>query len=525
MFEHGFNSVRLRLTFWYVAVLGLVLIGFSAGVYTLLAQSAHDKVDEELAGAINVLELSLRHEVEEHQGDISGERAYTAVVDMVYRDSFPGIAIATYARGRQVAAKPGLGGFVPEAPEAAGSSMVYQDADFGPEPGRCAVIQVSVAPLGEYQFVAWTSLLPVQAEMASHRRVFFLAIPLALLAAAIGGFLLARKSLAPVVAMSETAGQISSRDLSQRIAVANPKDELGQLASTFNQLLERLEKSFTRQRQFMADSSHELRTPLYVAHTAAQVTLEQPGRPEADYREALATIDQQIRRLNRLVDDMFLLAHADAGVYPLDMTEFYLDEAVAECVRAAKLLGVRRQIQVAGPDPAELPCHGDEGLIRQLIMNLLDNAVKYTPSGGEVRLSLDNSQPDFYALEVRDTGPGIPPEAQARIFDRFYRVDKARTRSAAHDAGGAGLGLAIAKWIAEVHGGQLTLASSGPDGSTFRATFRRAPARPVTASRPAVSGSTHDLDAAGVTPHGRGPEPHAAATRAEGGSTPASTLP
>jgi signal transduction histidine kinase len=273
--------------------------------------------------------------------------------------------------------------------------------------------------------------------------------------------------------MSETANRIGSKDLSLRIPVGNPKDELGRLAATFNRLLERLERAFSSQRQFMEDSSHELRTPIYVAHTAAQVTLERAGRSEEEYREALGTIDQQLRRLQHIVEDLFVLARADAGEYPLQNGDFDLGETIAECVRAAALLGQQVQVRVEGPAPQELPMRGDEGLIRQAILILLDNAVKYTPQGGRVAVEVDQSDPQIYKVTVRDTGIGIPAEAREKIFERFYRVDKARSRAAVQTGSGAGLGLAIAKWIVTMHSGSVSVVDSGPGGTTFRATFRR----------------------------------------------------
>jgi signal transduction histidine kinase len=216
-----------------------------------------------------------------------------------------------------------------------------------------------------------------------------------------------------------------------------------------------------------------MRTPLYVARTASQVTLEKHDRTEAEYREALHTIDQQLKRLSHIVEDMFVLARADAGVYPVEKREFYLDEVLAETVKAARLLGGRKDVQVELHQPDELTCVGDEGLIRQLVLILLDNAVKYSQPGGHVQVSVSAADDDRYSIDVRDNGPGIPAEAQARIFDRFFRTDKARSRSQAGEGSGAGLGLAIARWIAELHGGELVLVESSATGSLFRATLKR----------------------------------------------------
>jgi len=466
------NSVRFRLTGWYVGVLSLVMIAFSMGVYSMLAQTIRAESDRQLAGAIDVLGRSLRHEIEEHEGQQQGEPSFQGVVSTVYRDSFPGIGVAVYQGKRSVAVKPGPGGRIPPHTEGF-TTTTYQNTQVQGEQWRVLVQDLPVKDAGTYQFVSTASLEPVDAELAGLRQTFFFAIPLALVAAAIGGFLLARKSLAPVVEMSETANRISSKDLSQRVAVGNPKDELGKLASTFNRLLERLQGSFTLQRQFMEDSSHELRTPIYVAQTATQVTLGHEGRSEEEYREALTTIDQQLRRLQHIVEDMFVLARADAGAYPLQVADFDLGETVTECVRAAALLGQRHGVTVSGPDPQELPGCGDEGLIRQLVLILLDNAVKYTPPGGHISVTIDESDPQSYSVIVRDTGPGIPAEAREKIFERFYRVDKARSRSNVAAGSGAGLGLAIAKWITGMHGGSLTLVDTDREGSSFRATILR----------------------------------------------------
>jgi heavy metal sensor kinase len=467
-----FSSVRLRRTAWYVGALSVVLIAFSIGVYTLLARSARNDLDRELAGSIDVLSRSLRHEIDEHEGKLAGEESFvTQVLSTVYRDSFPGIAIGVYDGSRLVGSKPGPNGFIPPQPISVERDLTFASVQKDSSPWRAATQTVSAEAAGQYQFVSTASLERVEADLANLRSVFYLTIPLALAFAAVGGFLLARQSLAPVVAMSETADQISSKDLSQRLKVGNPKDELGRLAATLNLLLSRLEGSFAQQRQFMADSSHELRTPIYVAHTAAQVMLEHDGRPEQDYREALTTIDQQLKRIQHLVEDMFLLARADSGAYPLQIAAFDLGETINETVRAARLLALRRGVSVTGPEFAELACHGDEQLIRQLLMILVDNAIKFTPDGGRVALEVDQHDPQLYSITVQDTGLGIPEEAQPHIFDRFYRADGARSQ--ATNGGGAGLGLAIAKWITEIHGGGLTLQHSGPGGSTFVARIQR----------------------------------------------------
>jgi signal transduction histidine kinase len=276
--------------------------------------------------------------------------------------------------------------------------------------------------------------------------------------------------------------------------VANPDDELGRLARTFNDLLARLDTAFEQQRRFMADASHELRTPVSIMRGEADVTLSRPDREPEEYRSALRVVRDEGRRLSRVVEDLFLLARVDAGQRPLQRAEIYLDELVAECVRAARALGSARgtTLTLTVPDgesgdgvadaAAEWTYVGDEELLRSLVMNLLDNAIKHSPPGSAVELRLDRDDAEF-RVAVSDNGPGIPAEAQPQVFERFFRVDRARAREAASDSGGAGLGLAIGRWIAEAHGGSITLAASSTRGSRFEIVLPRAAAERERAPR------------------------------------------
>jgi signal transduction histidine kinase len=270
--------------------------------------------------------------------------------------------------------------------------------------------------------------------------------------------------------MSDRAHKISAENLSQRLPVANPRDELGKLAGTFNELLARLDTSFSQQRRFMADASHELRTPLSVIRTSAEVTLGRENRDEPEYRDALKIIDEQVKRLSHIVEDMFTLSRADVGRRALTVTDFYLDELILETARAATILGARKEVRIETLEMGEIPFRGDEGLLRQMLLNLLDNAVKYTPAGGFVRVKVEQSEARYRIL-VEDSGLGIPEREQELIFERFYRVDKARSGTAESDGWGAGLGLSIARWIAQAHGGDLVLQHSDDTGSTFCATL------------------------------------------------------
>ena len=456
------NSVRLRLTLWYAGVLALVLVLFAAAVYSLFRHEAYARLDDEMGSAAQVISSSLRHEIEEHRGAAPGEDAFRGVLATLHRNSFRRQGIAVYRDGRGIAAQASYDGLAPDAAMAAGAR---------PRFATRSGVRVATYDAGGYRVLVVQRLDGILTELNTLRRTILFAVPLTVLLAAAVSYLLARKSLQPVVAMSRDADRIGSGNLAARIEVANPRDELGQLAGTFNRLLERLQISFDRQRHFMADASHELRTPVSVARTAAQVNLTGPERPAAEYREALELIEKQMSRLSRIVNDLFLLAQADTGAGALHARRFALEETIRESVQAARLLAPGKKLDIGCGDLPEAMVRADEDRVRQLLMLLLDNAVKYTPEGGRVRVSLERAD-SAYRIAVEDTGIGIPAEAQPRVFERFYRVDKSRSRAGSSLSGaGAGLGLSIGQWIANAHGGRLSLERSGQGGSRFVVTL------------------------------------------------------
>jgi heavy metal sensor kinase len=471
------DSIRTRLTLWSVGVLALALIVFSGGVYLLLARNLERRMDESLLASSQSIESSLIRERAE--GETEAEAAHSTVNELHLLNQ----AMSIFnAQGRLLEEKPTAQNdraLLPPLELIPGDGLrLFTAPERGAEGQRVAARRVRIGGADSpYLIVVSQPLETITEELRMLRRVFMIAIPLAILLAGLGGFFLARKSLAPVVTMSEQARQISAENLEQRLPVINPRDELGQFAYTFNELLARLDASFDMQRQFMADASHELRTPLSVMRTTTQVILERQRREEGEYRNALAMIDDQTRRLAHIVDDMFTLARADAGRRPLSQSAFYLDELILETARAVDVLAARKGVKVETSWSPEVRYYGDEHLLRQMLLNLLDNAVRHTPAGGCVRLSLRQND-STCELIVADTGEGIPVEAQPFIFDRFYRVDKSRSRSdinmngsanaAARGAGGgAGLGLSIARWVAEAHGGTITLIHSDPTGTVF----------------------------------------------------------
>ena len=246
---------------------------------------------------------------------------------------------------------------------------------------------MTVPPGVEYVVVVGSSLEPTDEELESLRGILTYVVPLSLVVAGLGGWFLARRSLSPVVAMADRARQIGVGSLDARLPVANPRDELGKLAATFNELLSRLEASVEQQRQFMADASHELRTPVTIARTAASVALQQPTRGEAEYRETLDIIEQETIRLSRIVDDLFTLTRADAGTYPVRKTPMYLDELIDDVVRRRGWW--RRPGRVDRLDASIRPRSPETRSDPRLVINVLDNAIRYSPPGGSVRVALD----------------------------------------------------------------------------------------------------------------------------------------
>ncbi len=458
-----FSSIRTRLTAWYVGILFLVLAVFGVCVYFMTADRLYRTLDRRLAGVAHVMASSLEHEIEEHQGQAAGETMFRGVLSTVHQETFPDSAIAVCENGRIVARKVA----------ADGKDALTSNADCRARDGytsqsgwrvfhRSAWIHAASL---RYFFVVAQRDQEVAVELLWLRRAMILAIPLALVFAAAGGWWMARKSLAPVVAMSATVDRITASSLNQRVSTPNPHDELGFLGATFNRLLDRLQRAFEQQRQFMADAAHELRTPVSIARTASQLAIEAPHRPESEYREALGTIENQMRRLSRLVQDMFLLARADSGALPLQPEPLYLDELVREVVKDATLLARRKSLVLSARGLTETPYRGDDALLRRLLLVLLDNAVKHTPEHGEIVVQLETA-PSAVRIVVRDGGRGIQPADVPHIFERFYRAEKSRTRQAGEESG-AGLGLAIGRTIAEAHGGTLHLLSTGPHGSAF----------------------------------------------------------
>ena len=460
------ESVRARLTLFHVAVLALLLLVVGGLIYGLLARALYARIDDGLFAVMQIATTSLDNDLAEGQ-DIT-DAARSTAAELASRQQM----LAIYDANGQLLAESGRDddldirlppvGTIPSADTQLTTITEARDAD---DRHRLAMRRVTLVKHNvTYVVVAGSSLEPTDEELEALRGTLGYVVPLALLLAALGGWLLAHRSLAPVVTMAERARRLGGDDLSGRLPVVNPRDELGRLAETFNDLLGRLESSMKQQRQFMADASHELRTPITTTRTAANVALQQRHRDEDEYRHSLTVIEQQATRLSRIVDDMFTLARADAGSYPVRSHPMYLDEVVDEVVSAARIVASTKQVRIECNALSSASFVGDEELIRRMFTNLLDNAVRHSPSGAVVSVSLHTVE-SGYSVVVADQGPGIPPENQPHIFERFYRVDPSRARGARD--GGAGLGLALARWVAQLHGGTVTLTSSSDTGTTF----------------------------------------------------------
>lgn len=469
------RSIRARLALWHTAILALMLVAFGAATYVLLGGYLAARTDTALADIAGAVRTSLV--AEWHEERDYGKAAAAALDAFRFRD----IAVAVIGPGGRAWMSVGRAPSDVGREAAAGltrlASRTVPDSGFRTVRDSEGGIRTYALPAmlaGQRYTVLVAESLHQARELQENALVFLLAaIPLALLLAWMGGWFLATRSLAPVVLMSDRAARIGAANARERLPVANPDDELGHLARVFNALLERLGTALEQQRRFMADASHELRTPVAVVRAEADVSMAREHRDEEEYREALRVVRVEAERLSVLVDDLFLLARVDAGEYPVRASELYLEEVVLEEARALRAVAARRGISIACTVPEEARFWGDEALLRRMLRNLLDNAIKHGPARHPVELAL-RSDLGGYLLTVRDHGPGIPAEAQERIFERFYRLDVSRSRPERDTATGAGLGLAIARWIVQAHGGSLTVVSpvesagDGAHGTEFR---------------------------------------------------------
>lgn len=487
-------TIRARLTFWYVFLLAVILVFFSAILCIRMAITSYQGIQSILTAHSQ----EIMAEVEIENGSLKwSEPAVPVGTGAVLYDHDGSLIKAV--------------GFVPSdfmSLSASQPSLYGEMRSSGKTAQSLSSYPLKVKSWLENQMIHWMQsqtgqafllidsheqdwlsltlpvqenghlwgylqvmrpLEPLEQTLQQLLLIFATLIPLTLLAAVAMGMFLAQRALSPINRIVSTARTIGQGNLSQRINWQGPGDELGQLALTFDEMLDRLEESFERQRQFTADASHELRTPITIIRAQAETALNR-SRTADDYRETLRQIIQEADRMSHLTGQLLMLARADAGKESLEKEPCDLIELVqavcAEMQEAAKSKGISIQISL-DPGRETFVINGDQTRLTQLVINLLDNAIKYTPAakpGYQPRVEVRLVRQDNWAvLSVSDNGIGIPPSDLPHIFQRFYRVDKARSRQ----SGGTGLGLSIAQWIAQSHGGRIEVSSHPGQGSTF----------------------------------------------------------
>lgn len=458
------HSIRARITAWYATVLALALVAAGTITYAVARQQIQRSTDASIASTARNLTAGLVEEAAESQGALQVRSMNEMLTN--FRDNDRAIVLLTDA-GRELASHD-----TPLA-RALDHALLQRRAGaraygFTTLPAPEVRMFLFPARIGSQSLViAVAQSLAAQEETLSDvRTAMLITAPLALLVASVGGYVLARKSLTPVVRMSAKARAIGATNLSERIEVVDAGDELGELAAMLNDLLARLDHSFAAQRRFMADASHELRSPVAILQGELDVTLSRDDRNAADYRESLEVMRRSVRRLTRIVRDLFLLARSDAGDVPLKHEWLYLGDVVSQTVRAYRTVAAEQHVTLAAECDDDLGVRGDEDLLQRMIGNLLENAIRYAPAGTEVRIRCARAG-DVARIDVHDCGGGVPEPLREQIFERFFRVDAARRATSVAGGSGAGLGLPIARWIAAAHGGTLGLESSGPDGTRF----------------------------------------------------------
>ncbi len=452
-------SIRWRLTLWYGAVLSLILIAFSTAVYLMMR---HD--------LLSLTDAALAEELADFSGDVGRCRSpEEAPEELALRySSHEGYEFqVTALSGQPIFRSDRLSPTELPVPERIGwhDQASFANAALAHLGRMRTTVRIVPGPTGPVVVQAAVSLAPTDHALRELLAVLLSVGPLALAGTLGGGYVLARQALAPVDRMAATAAEITAARLDRRVDAANDGDELGRLAHTFNDMIARLQRSFEQVRQFTADAAHELRTPLAMMRTEAEVALRSPREPVNDGR-VLESLLEEIERLTRLVTQLLFLCREDAGLGTGAVQAVRLDGIIRDAADHMQVAARDKGLRLEVVDPTPCWVQGSADRLRQLLFNLLDNAIKFTPPGGTVTIGCDT--PNGRAIiVVADTGTGIPPEHVPRIFDRFYRVDPAR----AGETDGTGLGLAICRSIAEAHHGDLRLESDPGRGTRVTLTL------------------------------------------------------
>lgn len=448
-------SIGARLTLWYSLMLALCLGLFGASAYFAMDHSIRATVDSELSHRLQAARDIIKDDMPQGLPAVQDEFS-----ELLEGQGTGSRLRVSYQNGAILYASPDIQNGID--PRAGANGTHPFNARLNGEWFRFLRKSVDVGGR-TYDIEVGASTLQFGRSLDRFRDLLYALAPLFLLLAALVGYWLSRRALAPVDHITQAARSIGAQDLSRRLIVPRARDELQRLAATLNEMLARLDTAFQRVTQFTADASHELRTPISIMRTNAEIALRKP-RSDAEYREALSQILEESEKVSRMIEQLLLLARADSAAGLLPMTRNDLAVAFDNACREARVLAETKHLnfrESLPPDP--LWVQGDAASLERLFVILLDNAVKYTASGGEIHVRL-GSDDGLAVADIRDTGTGIAPDDLAHVFDRFYRADRARSR----ESGGTGLGLAIGRWIAEAHRGEIRVESSVGKGSTFQ---------------------------------------------------------
>ena len=453
------HSVRVRLTLWYLAAMVVVLAMYAAVVFVFVSRNASETLNSRLRGdfqwASAMVEQTPEGGITWYE-DINEDESFWLQVwspdgELLYQNS--GAIRSALAGSRDLALR-GRGEIAVLDHPVAPVRVLTQRGTIG---GTAVIIQVG------------RSELTMQEGLAQIGLILALGLPLAVAVAGLGGYTLARRALLPIERMTERAQTITAERLHDRLPVENPDDEMGRLATVFNETLGRLEASFDQMRRFTSDVSHQLRTPLTSIRSVGEVGLRD-HRDELAYRGIIGSMLEEADRLASLVDRLLTLSRAETRQARLTPEDLDAGELAADVAGHLDVLA-EEQSQAIGVERVGTPhAFADRFVVRQALINLVDNAIKFTPVGGRIRIRVAEAS-DHVLIDVIDSGKGVDPSARDHIFDRFYRAADSGTT-------GAGLGLSIAKGAVEAAGGRLTLVASGPGGSTFRIMLPRA-AKPL----------------------------------------------
>lgn len=441
-------SLRARITLFFTMFLGVVLSLAFVSIYLGHQRSRLAEIDQDLTRTDAMIAKLISSDLEEQPSLVA------AATEALQEFDLHEVSVTVFdAQGALLAGDAGI---------ADGPVDRTSPATEHTDRGGTRILRLSHDRAGSpYRIVARRSLDPLEEELSTLRQWLIASFVVFSSLAALLGSWFSGRALQPVTTMAQQARSMTGEARGARLASSARSDELGDLGRAFNGLIDRIESTLVQQRRFMADASHELRTPVSVARTAIEVTQAKPGRSESEYQECLSIVRAQMMRLSGIVDDLFTLARADSAALPLDRQRFYLDELVMSCVKDAALLAHAKGASVEFLGAEDLEILGDERLLRQMISNLLDNAVRHGSCKTQVRVGLTRLG-STVELAVADSNSTIDVAERERIFERFVRLDPARSGE------GAGLGLPIARAIAVAHGGSLRLVPGSP-GNTFLA--------------------------------------------------------